>query len=62
MLMVENIYGQGFAYSREVEEERLKIHHRSSFFYMRMGPALKCGQSRDVRRVLHVEAAAFDRS
>jgi hypothetical protein len=25
MLMVDNIYGQGFAYSREVEEERLKI-------------------------------------
>jgi hypothetical protein len=25
MLMVDNICGQGFAYSREVEEERLKI-------------------------------------
>jgi hypothetical protein len=25
VLMVESIYGQGFAYAREVEEERQKI-------------------------------------
>jgi hypothetical protein len=25
VLMVESIYGQGFAYMRKVEEERLKI-------------------------------------